>query len=365
MITPERSVFDSPAVPEATEDSARYTETAKAIVAIVAQRVRENCTPSAEAYAAGGDRLIAAVADWIESPPEWVDAPWRNHTPAPSAVPEAPGPKIGGTVEQHAERADKWLDRTQQRTGQLAEALDILAHIVSQANVNPVFDLDGDDASVIRRYDMPVGSIHKAIPFLQRFGIVVDQYGAIHKGPLAPITADEFLPAPVPEATEDHTAREFVPASLNRSRPNQESGVICSDCGWMIRSTLPGYSADDADAQHLAYHAPSAVPVTERPDLDPELIEAARFWPPGMGEGATFHALADALESWVAYTRTLEARIEKALAERLDHGAQGNGYAQLVERVRSVLRGVCPECHARADAHHRACSRRILRGEDE
>lgn len=37
----------------------------------IADQVRRNCTPSSEAYAAGGDTLIAAVADWIENPPEW------------------------------------------------------------------------------------------------------------------------------------------------------------------------------------------------------------------------------------------------------------------------------------------------------
>lgn len=40
--------------------------------ATVAATVRRNCTPSGEAYAAGGDSLITAVADWIENPPEWV-----------------------------------------------------------------------------------------------------------------------------------------------------------------------------------------------------------------------------------------------------------------------------------------------------
>jgi len=40
--------------------------------ALIASVVRRNCTPSGEAYAAGGDRLIYAVADWIENPPEWV-----------------------------------------------------------------------------------------------------------------------------------------------------------------------------------------------------------------------------------------------------------------------------------------------------
>lgn len=66
----------------------------------------------------------------------------------------------------------------------LTEALDVLAHIVAQANVNPVGDGD-----FIERYDMPVGSIHKAIPFLARFGIVVDVYGYVHRS-----TDHEFLP---------------------------------------------------------------------------------------------------------------------------------------------------------------------------
>lgn len=48
--------------------------TARDIVA----KVRQNCTPSGEAYEKGGDYLIAAVADWIENPPEWVKASWRG-----------------------------------------------------------------------------------------------------------------------------------------------------------------------------------------------------------------------------------------------------------------------------------------------
>lgn len=88
-------------------------------------------------------------------------------------------------LQEQTERADKWLDRTMQRTGELAEALDVLAHIVSQANVNPVVN-EADDNTIVR-YDMPVGSIHKAIPFLARFSVVVDQYGAIHKGANCPV----------------------------------------------------------------------------------------------------------------------------------------------------------------------------------
>ena len=71
--------------------------------------------------------------------------------------------------------------RTPVTPKELAEALDVLAHIVAQANVNPVGDGD-----FIERYDMPVGSIHKAIPFLARHGIVVDMYGYIHRAKSAP-----------------------------------------------------------------------------------------------------------------------------------------------------------------------------------
>lgn len=85
-----------------------------------------------------------------------------------------------------AERADKWLDRTMQRTDELADAIDVIAHIVSQANVNPVTATD-QHGGYIARYDMPVGSIHKAIAFLQRFGVSVDRYGGIHKGPNCPV----------------------------------------------------------------------------------------------------------------------------------------------------------------------------------
>lgn len=65
-------------------------------------------------------------------------------------------------------------------TDAMVEALDIIAHIVSQANVNPVTAVD-KHGEYIARYDMPVGSIHKAIPFLARFGIVVDQYGHVYR----------------------------------------------------------------------------------------------------------------------------------------------------------------------------------------
>lgn len=47
-------------------------ETAAEIVT----KVRQNCTPSSDGYARGGDFIVREVADWIENPPEWVKAPW-------------------------------------------------------------------------------------------------------------------------------------------------------------------------------------------------------------------------------------------------------------------------------------------------
>lgn len=49
----------------------------------IADQVRANCTPSSEAYRAGGDALVYAVAGWIENPPEW------STFTAPSAEAEA------------------------------------------------------------------------------------------------------------------------------------------------------------------------------------------------------------------------------------------------------------------------------------
>ncbi|RFA15822.1 hypothetical protein B7R22_05290 [Subtercola boreus] len=44
--------------------------------------IRNNCTPPSDAYTAGGDRLIGAVADWVEHPPEWVKATWADQARA-------------------------------------------------------------------------------------------------------------------------------------------------------------------------------------------------------------------------------------------------------------------------------------------
>lgn len=47
-------------------------------VAAVAISVNNNCSPSSEEYAWGGDSLIGAVAKWIGSPPEFVSAEWAR-----------------------------------------------------------------------------------------------------------------------------------------------------------------------------------------------------------------------------------------------------------------------------------------------
>lgn len=40
--------------------------------------MNNNCSPSSEEYAWGGDSLIGAVAKWIGSPPEFVSAEWAR-----------------------------------------------------------------------------------------------------------------------------------------------------------------------------------------------------------------------------------------------------------------------------------------------
>jgi hypothetical protein len=42
---------------------------AEEVLIVVAQVVRRSCTPSSEAYAAAGDALVYAVADWIAAEP--------------------------------------------------------------------------------------------------------------------------------------------------------------------------------------------------------------------------------------------------------------------------------------------------------
>lgn len=50
----------------------------------VADAIRRNCTPDWDAYQSGGDALIAAVADWVENPPEWVTS--LRSLPEPAEV---------------------------------------------------------------------------------------------------------------------------------------------------------------------------------------------------------------------------------------------------------------------------------------
>lgn len=64
------------------------------------------------------------------------------------------------------------------------EAIGILVRLVSQANAqkfqgNTEVDTDG----FIVSYRMPCGPVHAAIPFLNRLGIVVDEYGGVHRAP--------------------------------------------------------------------------------------------------------------------------------------------------------------------------------------
>lgn len=67
----------------------------------------------------------------------------------------------------------------------LPRALDLLARIVALANISAI---DGEDGFVAS-YDMPVGPIHAAIPFLASHGIVATIDGRVLKTP-----GHDFLP---------------------------------------------------------------------------------------------------------------------------------------------------------------------------
>ena len=83
-------------------------------------------------------------------------------------------------VVRRVAEATKWcraeLAAVRVREGQ---ANYLLARVVAAANVGAV---DGEDG-FIERYDMPVGPIHKAIPFLSEAGIVVTLDGRIMNSP--------------------------------------------------------------------------------------------------------------------------------------------------------------------------------------
>lgn len=61
----------------------------------------------------------------------------------------------------------------------LTEANHLLAKIVASAMVGAIEGADG----FVESYNLPVGPIHKAIPFLQEQGIVVTYDGQIRNGP--------------------------------------------------------------------------------------------------------------------------------------------------------------------------------------
>lgn len=63
--------------------------TAAEVAATIVARVRANCTLDWDIVQKGGDHIVYGVADWIENPPEWVDAPWAERTPV-QVVPDPP-----------------------------------------------------------------------------------------------------------------------------------------------------------------------------------------------------------------------------------------------------------------------------------
>lgn len=62
----------------------------------------------------------------------------------------------------------------------------LLARIVAVANLGAIEGADG----FIEAYNLPVGPIHKAIPFLAEQGIAVTQDGQIKNGPAAVVLSE-------------------------------------------------------------------------------------------------------------------------------------------------------------------------------
>jgi hypothetical protein len=63
------------------------------------------------------------------------------------------------------------------------EAIGILVRLVQQANSQRFQGrCEVDEDGFIVAYRVPCGPVHSAIPFLARFGIVVDEYGGVHRG---------------------------------------------------------------------------------------------------------------------------------------------------------------------------------------
>lgn len=51
----------------ATQEDRNPYDVARDVLGLVGEMVRRSCTPTGEAYLAGGDALIYSVADWISA----------------------------------------------------------------------------------------------------------------------------------------------------------------------------------------------------------------------------------------------------------------------------------------------------------
>ncbi|MEN6545198.1 MAG: hypothetical protein ABFE07_04075 [Armatimonadia bacterium] len=98
----------------------------------------------------------------------------------------------GVAVTQPAELADLEAEvdrlRAENATNRRlsGQANYLLARIVAAANLGAIEGADG----FIEAYNLPVGPIHKAIPFLAEQGIAVTQDGQIKNGPAAALSVE-------------------------------------------------------------------------------------------------------------------------------------------------------------------------------
>lgn len=106
--------------------------------------------------------------DRSEQYPEWSNASMR--------VAYRAGWEDGALAER--ERPPAEVERLRTDSLLLGQANYLLAKIVAAANLSAI---DGDDGFV-ESYNLPVGPIQKAIPFLNEQGIVVTEDGQICRG---------------------------------------------------------------------------------------------------------------------------------------------------------------------------------------
>lgn len=123
-----------------------------------------------------------------------IDAAYNGATAAELAAAHRRIAELEAVIAELRERAEEAEAERDQHRKLSGQANYLLARIVAIANISAIEGADGFVAS----YDMPVGPIHKAIPFLSEQGIVVTLDGRILNCPEAIAALSEDAPSEKP-----------------------------------------------------------------------------------------------------------------------------------------------------------------------